>query len=482
MTAPTPDAPGATAARGATPAPPHREGVRQRLAAFLEDRLGTGSLWRMAMAEKCPPRGIGWLRTLGFAALTVLMLQLLSGIAIAMHYVPSADLAYDSIRAMEQDVPWGAFVRALHHFGASAFVIVAVLHLCRVFFTGAYKRPRELTWVTGVLLLIVVLAFGFTGYLLPWDQKAYFATKVGTEIAGKAPFAGDYVKGVLNAGETVGPPTLTRFYVVHVVLLPLLLVLLVGVHLYLIQRHGVAAPGRRVGDEGEPGPPYWPHHTLKEAAVGAGVALILFALAASFRAPLEAVAEPSDTGYDPRPDWYFLGLFQLLKVFQGPLEPLGTFWLPNLLLGGLLLLPFLDRSPERSWRRRPLVVALGVLVLAAAGGLTVIGAMDAPENDKTLPYPLGLTATERHGYLLVRRLECLECHAYGEYGTKDHDAPDLDEIDYEPNQVAAILADPQGTIGSEVMPDFAHVTFEDRRAIGVYLRTLLPEAGNGAKK
>ena len=330
--------------------------------------------------------------------------------------------------------------------------------------------PRELTWLTGIGLLLAVFAFGFTGYLLPWDQKAYFATKVGTEIAGKTPLFGAELREILNGGDEVGPPTLTRFYVVHVVLLPLGLLGLLGLHLALIQRHGVAAPGRPVGDEGDPGEPYFPHHVFKEAVVGAGVAIVLFVLAAGFDAPLEAVAEPSETGYAPRPDWYFLGAFQLLKLFEGPLEVIGAFWLPTLLLGAMTLLPFVDRGPERAWRRRPLVVGCGVFVALAATGLTIAGALDLPENEPSLPYPLGYNATERHGYLMVRRLKCGECHAYEEggntYGTKDFDAPNLEEIDDEwtPDDIAKILADPAEELGTDDMPDFAHVDVEDRRA------------------
>jgi len=443
-----------------------------RLLDFLEDRLGLASLWRDSMPHKRPPRGIGYLRTLGFAALTVLVLQLLSGVGLAFHYVPATDLAYDSIRAMEKDVPWGRFVRALHHFGASAFVILLALHLCRVFFTGAYKRPREFTWLTGVGLLLVVLGFGFTGYLLPWDQKAYFATKVGTEIAGKAPLLGEHLRIALNGGESVGPPTLTRFYVIHVVLLPLALLGLLGLHLFLIQKHGVTPPGLPVEDPGQPGEPYFPHHTFKEAVVGAGVTLVLFVLAFGWNAPLEALAEPAETGYDPRPDWYFLGLFQLLKIFKGPLESVGTFWLPNLFIIGLLLLPFLDRSPHRHWRRRPLVTGLGICTLVVMCALTWMGARDAPDNDPVVPYPIGYTDAEKRGYILVRRLKCTECHKYEmdgvTYGESKHDAPDLNDIDFQPQEVSDILVEPP----VEEMPVFDHVPYEDRIAIGIYLRRI----------
>jgi ubiquinol-cytochrome c reductase cytochrome b subunit len=449
-------------------APPPRGG----LSGFLEDRLGLLTFFRGAMTEKRPPAGIGYLRTLGFAALTVLALQTLSGVALAFHYVPSADLAYDSIRALEQDVPGGAFIRSLHHFGASAFVVLAFVHLLRVFFTGAYKAPRELTWLTGVLLFAIVLAFGFTGYLLPWDQKAFFATKVGTEIAGKAPLVGPAVRQVLNGGDEVGPPTLTRFYVIHVVLLPLALFGLLGAHLFLIQRHGVAPPGRPVHDPGAPGDPYFPHHTAKEALVGALAAAVLFALAAGFRAPLEAPAEPADTGYDPRPDWYFAGLFQLLKLFGGPLEPLGTFWLPNVVVLLLLALPFLDRNPERSWRRRPVAVGTGIVLTAAVVALTVAGLLDRPRNEPQLEYALGLTDAEKAGYRQVRRLKCTECHAYRGIGKTEHDAPDLDRLEQTPEDIASILADPKGTIESEDMPAFDHVSLEGRLAVGLYLQTL----------
>lgn len=446
--------------------------MKTRILAWLDDRLGVVELFKTSMSEKRPPRGIGWLRTLGFAALTVLVLQVLSGLAIAMHYVPSTSLAYDSVRALEQDVPGGRFARALHYWGASAFVIAVAVHLARVFFTGAYKAPREATWLTGVGLFVIVLAFGFTGYLLPWDQKAYFATKVGTQIAGKAPVLGAHIQQILNGGDEVGAPTLTRFYVIHVVLLPLALFGLLGLHLYLIQRHGVAPPGLRVDQEGEPGEPYYPHHTAKEAVVGVLVAAALFWLASTKSAPLEALAEPSDTEYDPRPDWYFAGLFQLLKVFKGPLEPIGSFWLPNALLFGLVLLPFLDRNRERAWRKRKLVVGIGALVCVGAAALTWIGINDKPKNAKQLDYPLGLTEIEKEGYRLVRRLKCVECHKAGDVGKTDHDAPDLDKIDQKPEVVAEILRDPRAAIDSENMPDFAHVDEASRYAVGVYLKWL----------
>ena len=469
---------------------------------YLENRLGIFSLWRSSLTEKRPPQGIGYLRTLGFAAVTVMVLQLLSGLALALHYVPSTDLAYDSIRALQEHIPYGTFTRSLHHFGASAMVILVAVHMMRVYFTGAYKRPREFTWLTGVVLFSIVLGFGFTGYLLPWDQKAYFATKVGTEIAVDTPVIGAQVRELLRGGVDVGQPTLTRFYIIHVVFLPLALLGVLGVHFYLIQRHGVSAPGRIVGDEGEPGPPYHPHHTFKEALVGVLVAGILFVLAYNQPAPLEALAEPADTGYTPRPDWYFLGLFYLLSVFEERRE-IGTFWIPTIVLVGAVLLPFIDLGRERHWRKRWFMTSVGVAAGLIVGYLTLAGylydsraATDEQEGTEqvepavdentapasAIPFPLGYTNFERRGYLLTRRLECASCHPYTvdsvTYGgetdrERNLRAPFLNELtaDYI-DGVAAVLEEPP----SEDMPAYTNISAEDRLAIGAYIVRLVRDS------
>ena len=284
------------------------------------------------------------------------------------------------------------------------------------------------------------------------------------------------MREILNGGDSVGPPTLTRFYIIHVVLLPLALVFLLLPHFALIQRHGVAAPRRRVGDEGTPGKPYFPNHVFKEALVGVAVAGGLVAIAFTQAAPLEALAEPSDTGYDPRPDWYFLPAFQLLKLFKGPMEALGVFWLPNGLLVLLLLLPFIDRTKERHWRKRPIATVLGVLMILATGALTVAGFLDKPENKATLSYKLGLTDIERQGYLLVRRSNCVDCHAHGAIGGTNEDSEDLptlyDLSANEPTDILAVLEDPEDVLGDTEMPDFSHLSDQERYSIAAYLQTI----------
>lgn len=457
----------------------------------LEHRLGIRSAFVESMSGKRPPAGIGFLRCLGFAALTVLVLQFLSGIALALHYQPSVDLAYDSIRAFEQDIAYGRLVRGLHHYGASAFVVFVALHMLRVYFTGAYKAPREYTWLTGMGLLLLVLGFGFTGYLLPWDQKAYFATKVGCEIASDTPVVGAQVADMLRGGDEVGQGTLTRFYVIHVVLLPLGLLGLLGLHLYLIQRHSVAPPGLPVGVEGPKGPPYFPYHTFKEAVVGVVVALALFVVATLYPAELGDLANPADTEFQPRPDWYFLGLFQLLKLFPTNRE-IGTFYIPAAFVGILVLLPFVDRTRARHWKSRPIATLLGGLACIVIVGLTAWGGladrMAAKPDDAQqpaaedeykgpdMPMPRGLTNFERRGYQVVRQQKCIHCHEtrLGEtsYGRMKYRAPGLHELESED---AIAMFDYITQPDSDDMPAFGNLPAEDRLAAASFLMWLRQE-------
>lgn len=464
---------------------------------FLEDRLGIGTTLRNSRRQAHSPQGIGYLHSIGFAALTVLVLQVISGVAMAFHYVPTTDLAYDSIRAIEADVVYGSLVRSMHHFGASVLIVFAVLQMMRVYFTAAYKKPRELSWLTGLGLLVLVLGFGFTGSLLPWDQLAYFGTKTRTEMASSVPVIGEHVRELIRGGADVGQPTLTRFYVVHVVLLPIALLAMLGLHFYLIHRHGIAAPGRPVGDEGDPGQPYFPAQAWKGAVVGVVVAGGLFWASSSFRAPLEALADPSDSSYLPRPEWYFAGLSYLI-TYSPTMSDLGTFWIPTSVVLVLALLPFVDRGQHRDWRKRRVMTAAGVLALIAVVVPTVLGLLLKPEQKSegsdaakavavthpTVPFPLGLTDMERRGYVLFRRMKCLRCHAYEKDGVtytlpdplldpkKREDFPRLNELETETiEDVAAVIEEGSG----DDMPAFPNLSSQDRLAIGAFVRYVIQD-------
>jgi len=211
---------------------------------WLEERLDLRPLLSPLFDRKIPA-GVGWFYTLGSATLLTFVILAVTGIFLSMNYSPSPDHAWDSIQYIDDQVPLGSLIRGIHHWSAAAMVLLVFLHMLRVYFMGAYKYPRELTWVVGVFLLLLVMGSGFTGYLLPWDQKAYWATTVGTRIAGAVPLIGEFVRKTLIGGPEVGPATLPRFYALHMLALPILIALLSGFHLFMVIRQGISAPPKR---------------------------------------------------------------------------------------------------------------------------------------------------------------------------------------------------------------------------------------------
>lgn len=214
-----------------------------RIGNWLDDRSGWRGVWTAIFRRKIPK--VNWLYTLGSATLFVAINQVVTGILLTIYYVPTPDHAYDSVQYITTQVPAGWLIRGLHHWGASAMVVLVGLHMLRVIFHAAYKYPREMTWLTGVLLLLITIGFGFTGYLLPWDQKAYWATTVGTRIAGAAPVVGDAILRIMRGGPELSAVTLARFFGVHVWVLPAILLSFIGIHLYLVIRNGISAVPRR---------------------------------------------------------------------------------------------------------------------------------------------------------------------------------------------------------------------------------------------
>jgi len=214
-----------------------------RFGDWLDERLAWRQVWQAIFLRKIPK--VNWLFTLGSASLFLAINQIVTGILLTIYYVPTPDHAYDSVQYITTQVTAGWLIRGLHHWGASAMVVVVALHMLRIIFHGAYKFPREVTWFTGVVLLLIVIGFGFTGYLLPWDQKAYWATTVGTRIAGTPPLIGDWVLRIVRGGEELTAITLARFFGVHIWVLPTALISLTAFHLYLVIRIGISAVPKR---------------------------------------------------------------------------------------------------------------------------------------------------------------------------------------------------------------------------------------------
>ena len=304
-------------------------------------------------------------------------------------------------------------IHGLHHWGATMMVIVVALHAAQVFLYGAYKKPREVTWISGVFLLLLILAFGLTGYLLPWDNRAYWGTVITTQIAGQAPLIGQYLQSLLAAKNGIGVLTFSRFYAVHVLILPAFSLSLIGMHLFLVRKHGVTP----AADDCKTKARFYPGQVFRDTAAIFAAFTLLFLAALLLDAPLGRMADPTDTEFVPRPEWYFLWLFQLLKFFQGPFEAIGSVVIPTLAIGLLIAVPFLDRRAACNLRSR--VFASSALVFAAAAwaGLTVAAVRSTPsapatsaavvaKNEKVLVLP----AEELAGFAYFRQEHCETCH------------------------------------------------------------------------
>lgn len=382
------------------------------VAEWVEHRTGLETAVRNFLFEKIPDSS-GWHQVFGSIVVFLFLIQAFTGILLAFNYAPTPGDAYNSLQYIITEVPAGRMIRGLHHWGASMMIVVVVLHMTQVFLYGAYKKPREVTWIVGVILLLLTLAYGLTGYLLPWDNRAYWGTVVTTQIAGQAPLLGPYLQRFLGSDGSIGVVTFARFYGLHVLLLPPVTVLLMVLHIYLVRRHGVAPSP---GDTRAP-KKFFPEQVFKDVVATFVAFVVLFVMALAVRMPLDRLADPTDTTYIPRPDWYFLFLFQTLKFFKGSLEPVGSVLLPTLAIVALILVPFLDRKQVTKLTKRTL--AMGVVGLAGVAWttLTVAAILTTPKPVQTSPGRLGdasswqhLTPEELAGIGYFRQESCSACH------------------------------------------------------------------------
>ena len=343
---------------------------------------------------------------LGLTSAILFVILSVTGLALMLYYVPYPPEAYRSMKDLQFVVTFGIVLRNMHRWSAHAMVLVVFLHMCRVFWTGSYKPPREFNWVVGVLLLLLTLGLSFTGYLLPWDQLAFWAITVGTNIAAYAPIVGDQVKFLLLGGHMIGPMTLLRFYVLHCVILPLAMLMLVSLHVWRVRKDGLSGgseqsvPVEEVGGvfpsstktyglmslstrpraSVESRDPHdevfaWPHLLYRELLIVLAVLVVLHALSLIFMAPLEEIADPTRTPNPAKAPWYFLGLQELVHYSA----LIGGVVVPTLLVVALLALPYVDRGTAGSGRwfapeRRLSNVAFTVIAIVLVG-LTVIGTL-----------------------------------------------------------------------------------------------------------
>ena len=359
----------------ATPQAPSTNG--SRVSDWFEERLQARSLFGALLHVRIPATAKTYY--LGGITLFLFVVQVVTGTLLALYYKPTADTAFDSVKYITSVVEFGWLIRSVHHWAANLMIICLVLHLIRIFVQGAYKYPRELTWIVGAGLLAATIGFGFTGYLLPWDQRAFWATVVGTEIAGGIPLVGEPLLQLLRGGADVTDATLGRFFGMHVLVLPLMLAGFLVVHLTIVHQLGLADPKRREPRPGEPSPadggaseklkPFFPHYVLDEVIAWAVMLAMLVVLASVLPAGLEEKANPLETPAHVKPEWYFLSAYQLLKVIPKDIGILA----PIVAVAVLALLPFLDRNPEVRPRKRLLALLIGAMAAVVIVGLSVWG-------------------------------------------------------------------------------------------------------------
>lgn len=401
------------------------------LLGWLDHRTGYRDLAKEALYENVPG-GARWRYVWGSTLVFAFTVQIITGLALWMCYSPSTQTAWESVFYIQNSIPGGWFLRGLHHYTAQAMNILLALHLMQVVIDGAYKAPREVNFWFGLGLLVLVLALSLTGYLLPWDQKGFWATKVATNIVAISPVAGPFLQRILIGGSDYGHQTLTRFFALHAGVLPSAVAGLVAVHVYLFRRHGITAktPLRK------PDAAFWPDQVLKDAvACLAVLAVTLWLILSNHGAELGPPADPSDNFSAARPEWYFLFLYQFLKYFPGGTEAIGAIWIPGLILLVIFLMPIIGK-----WRLgHRFNIGLLFCLLAGAGFLTWQAVSDDRKNpeivsakreaDETAERvkalaqsPTGIPATGAIALLRQDPLTqgpklfakyCASCHRYG---------------------------------------------------------------------
>jgi ubiquinol-cytochrome c reductase cytochrome b subunit len=422
--------------------------VIKRIGEWFDHRLQLAAPIREAVEHPVPRNTASWFYVFGSAALTVFLLQVVTGVLLALIYVPSGGEAWSSLQALNHQVALGWFIRAMHGWGSNFMVAIVLIHMAQVFLFGAHKFPRELTWIVGVFLLLMTLGMAFTGQVLRFDQDAYWGLGIGASIASRVPIIGPAVVKLMLGGPIIAGATLSRFFALHVFVIPGMLIGFVGLHLLMVLKLGInewPMPGRivrRATYEAEyhaltesDGAPFLPYAIWKDMFFAAFIILAV-AACAFYLGPFGPTGQPDPTIIQtaPKPDYFFLWLYALLSLLPPSLETPFLLICPPLAILGLILLPFLSGEGEKSWKRRPIAVITVLLIAITLGTFTRLAQftpwsphMSAWSGDP-IPdrYIHGTTALERQGALVFQVKQCRNCHSIGNTGGQR--GPALDSV------------------------------------------------------
>jgi ubiquinol-cytochrome c reductase cytochrome b subunit len=466
---------------------------------WLDARLQVGQTLRETAEHPVPRDTASWFYVFGSAAFVVFILQIFTGILLALIYVPSAGEAWNSLQVLNHGIQLGWFVRALHGWGSNFMVAIVLLHMVQVFLFGAYKFPRELTWIVGVFLLLMTLGMAFTGQVLRFDQDAYWGLGLGASIASRVPIIGPAIVHLMLGGPIIAGATLSRFFAMHVFVIPGLLIAFIAVHLLMVVKLGIndwPMPGRVVRKATyvqeyheltkKEGVPFVPGAVWKDLCFSALILLAVAACAIYF-GPFGPSGRPDPTIIQtaPRPDFFFLWLYAVLSLLPPSMETPVLLIGPVIALGVLLLLPFVFGEGEKSWRRRPIAVLSILLIAVALGDFTHLGTftpwspvMDAWSSDSIPPQFLhNRSALERQGALVFQEKQCRNCHALDNIGGKR--GPALDDVALRRTQDQLIR---QVIQGGGNMPAYGkNLSPAETTALVSFLLTLRPEGQPAAR-
>jgi ubiquinol-cytochrome c reductase cytochrome b subunit len=415
---------------------------------WFDRRLQLAAPIREVAEHRVPRNTASWWYIFGSGALTVFVLQIVTGILLAMIYVPSGGEAWSSLQSLNHEVTLGWFIRALHGWGSNFMVAIVLIHMVQVFLFGAYKFPRELTWIVGVFLLLMTLGMAFSGQVLRFDQDAYWGLGIGASIASRVAIIGPAAVKLMLGGPIIAGATLSRFFALHVFVIPGLLIGFVCLHLLMVVKLGInewPMPGRLVKKatyEAEyheltkkDGEPFVPYAVWKDMFFAAFILLAVAACAVYF-GPFGPAGRPDPTIIQtaPRPDYFFLWLYALLSLLPPSMETPALLIGPVVAIAFLLLLPFLSGEGEKSWRRRPIAVLTILLLAISLGTLTHLSGYTpwSPHMNSWSGDPVpdrflrGTTALQRQGALVFQGKQCRNCHSLGDAG--GHRGPALDSV------------------------------------------------------